>query len=86
MAARTDPLHDCLTCGFAVWDRTESGRLHSSKRGQCAFTLGEPALPQWAFALRRVLAGMAKGRGQTLWRDATYAECETWKAKEDKPK
>lgn len=33
---------ECLTCQFAYWQKTKSGKLHPSGNGRCTF---EPRIP-----------------------------------------
>lgn len=36
---------NCTYCKWAVWDRTESGRLHPSGDGRCGFQIKMPVVP-----------------------------------------
>lgn len=38
-------MKNCLHCRYAEWDRTKSGKLHSSGDGQCKFIWTLPPLP-----------------------------------------
>ena len=39
-------MKNCTDCKHALWDKTETGRLHPKGGGQCKYPYKVPALPQ----------------------------------------
>ena len=39
-------MKNCTDCKYALWDKTETGRLHPSGGGRCKYPYKVPALPQ----------------------------------------
>lgn len=37
---------DCMTCKYAQWDRTRSGRLDRSRGGKCTWVMPVIAIPK----------------------------------------
>ena len=39
-------MKNCTDCKHALWDKTETGRLHPKGGGRCKYPYTVPALPQ----------------------------------------
>ena len=46
-------MKNCTDCKHALWDKTETGRLHPKGGGQCKYPYKVPALPQAFYWMSR---------------------------------
>ena len=65
----------CLTCVYAKWRRTISGRLHRNKDGHCFWTVPDIQLPA-AFGDNTCVSFGSAWIGQ----DSPITSCPTYKA------
>ena len=80
--------HQCLTCKFAEWKRTASGRLHPSGDGKCTWTMPTIFMPlaAWGFNYQLDLKTNAIKPPSNMPIDrnpgwAKYTKCPTYEAK-----
>ncbi len=74
----------CLTCRWAEWKQTETGRLHSDRTGKCTYEIVMPALPSAFYypgSRALVIPQPSGGWIERHSRNREYESCPTWEVK-----
>jgi hypothetical protein len=72
------PIHRCLSCKFARWETTLSGRLHPSGDGRCQWKMPPVVLPAAFYWLGFRQDNQPQPSGGHINRRDPRPECPTW--------
>ena len=72
--------HQCMTCQFANWRKTASGKMHPTGEGKCTYALSEMIIPASYYWIGFREKGPMPSGGRIDRRAPFSRRCPTYKA------